>query len=317
MLIDLPSSTTQAVAGLTHEALLYRTPEQLGSAIRDFAADSSAEDEPLLVVLPGESLALARNVLADAGGDVRFVDMMEAGHNPSCLISVYEDWIGEHDGPVRLITEAVWPERSYAEIVECLRHEALVNHALGSAPASLMCPFDAERLSSDTLRGAEMTHPQIVEGDGRRRPSDRFGDPVEMFAGNEWPQSAVTEPVSELESFGEDLYGLRRAVADDPIASPLDSDRMFDLVFAVNEAATNAIRHGDGDYTTRLWRDGTSVVSEVRTSSKIDDVMAGRRRPRLHGPSGRGLWLINQLCDLVELRSCDAGSSLRMHMSVS
>jgi hypothetical protein len=29
---------------------------------------------------------------------------------------------------------------------------------------------------------------------------------------------------------------------------------------------------------------------------------------------GRGLWLINQLCDLVELRSDGSGTTLRMHV---
>lgn len=316
-MIDTSSSTIEPVSGLAHEALFYRSPDQLASAIRDFAAEGNAADEPLLVVMPGENLELARNALADTEGDVRFVDMLEAGRNPSCLISLYEEWIEERDVPVRLLSEAIWPERSYTETVECLRHEALVNHALGPSSAHVLCPFDAEKLDADTLRGAEMTHPQIMEGDGRRRASDNFGDPAVTFAGAEWPQAAVAEPVSDLESFGDDLFGLRQAVANDPIAGPLDDDRTFDLVFAVNEAATNAIRHGDGEYTTRMWRDGDSVVSEVRTRSRIDDVMAGRRRPKLNGQGGRGLWLINQLCDLVELRTCDAGTSVRMHMTVA
>jgi len=42
--------------------------------------------------------------------------------------------------------------------------------------------------------------------------------------------------------------------------------------------------------------------------------MAGRRRPAADAAAGRGLWLINQLCDLVELRSGAAGTTLRMHI---
>jgi hypothetical protein len=34
------------------------------------------------------------------------------------------------------------------------------------------------------------------------------------------------------------------------------------------------------------------------------------------GPDGRGhgLWLVNQVCDLVELRSGDAGTTVQLHM---
>ncbi|WP_234382018.1 ATP-binding protein, partial [Streptomyces sp. XY332] len=30
---------------------------------------------------------------------------------------------------------------------------------------------------------------------------------------------------------------------------------------------------------------------------------------------GRGLWMIHQLCDLVEIRASDTGLTLRMHMT--
>ncbi|WP_234382019.1 ATP-binding protein, partial [Streptomyces sp. XY332] len=32
---------------------------------------------------------------------------------------------------------------------------------------------------------------------------------------------------------------------------------------------------------------------------------------------GRGLWMIHQLCDLVEIRASDTGLTLRMHMEPS
>jgi len=65
---------------------------------------------------------------------------------------------------------------------------------------------------------------------------------------------------------------------------------------------------------TRIWHDGDEVISEVSSHSTITDVMAGRRRPAADALEGRGLWLINQLCDLVELRSGTSGTTLRMHV---
>ncbi len=50
------------------------------------------------------------------------------------------------------------------------------------------------------------------------------------------------------------------------------------------------------------------------TQDTIADPLAGRQRPAPDAPGGHGLWLVNQICDLVELRSGPAGTSIRMHM---
>jgi anti-sigma regulatory factor (Ser/Thr protein kinase) len=118
--------------------------------------------------------------------------------------------------------------------------------------------------------------------------------------------------VSEID-FSGDLHLLREAVASDPVVATLSSERRADLVFAVNEVATNAVRHGDGICTTRLWRDGRAVVAELRCTSMLD-AAAGRRRPSPDALAGRGLWLVNQLCDLVELRSAQGGTTVRLHV---
>ena len=86
-------------------------------------------------------------------------------------------------------------------------------------------------------------------------------------------------------------------------------------MLAVHELATNSVRHGGGHGTCRLWRDGTALVCEVSDHGWITDPMAGRRRPAADQPGGRGLWLVNQLCDAVELRSSPAGTVVRVRMS--
>jgi len=63
-------------------------------------------------------------------------------------------------------------------------------------------------------------------------------------------------------------------------------------------------------------RDG-DVVCEVTDGGRLDDPLAGRRTPAPSEPGGRGLWLMNQLCDLVELRATAAGVTLRLHMALA
>jgi anti-sigma regulatory factor (Ser/Thr protein kinase) len=106
----------------------------------------------------------------------------------------------------------------------------------------------------------------------------------------------------------------RHALADDPALQALSEERRSDLVFAASEAASNAVKHSDGTCMARIWRDGDEIVTEVSTHSTITDLMAGCRRPAVGALEGRGLWLINQLCDLVELRSDASGTTLRMHV---
>jgi hypothetical protein len=46
----------------------------------------------------------------------------------------------------------------------------------------------------------------------------------------------------------------------------------------------------------------------------IQAPMAGRERPAVDRDGGRGLWMANQLCDLVQLRTFATGAVVRLHL---
>src|SRR5690606_36994421 len=94
----------------------------------------------------------------------------------------------------------------------------------------------------------------------------------------------------------------------------LDDDRVRDLVVATNEAATNTVLHGVAPRTVRMWRRAGELICDVVDRGWIRDPLVGRRQPDFERDHGRGLWLVNQLCDLVELRSGPGGTHLRIHM---
>ncbi len=309
---DARTSSHSPTAGFVHEALMYRDEAEFDSAMHAFLEEAAAAGEPVLVALPGGHLARVRATLGDDAAEARFEDLEQVGRNPSCVVSIIEEWVDAHDGRARVVAEVVWPGRSYAESVEGLRHEALVNHALAASDATVMSPFDAAHLDPAILAGVEMTHPTVLEG-GRRRPSAAYRDPLTMAFGELWPLQDPAGPVSQHPLDGS-LLELRHAIARDPALESLSAERRSDLVFAVNEAATNAVRHGDAACMTRIWHDGDEVVTEVSTRSGVADVMAGCRRPAADALEGRGLWLINQVCDLVELRTDPSGTTLRMHL---
>ena len=84
-------------------------------------------------------------------------------------------------------------------------------------------------------------------------------------------------------------------------------------MLAVNELATNSVRYGGGRGEMLLWREGRMLLCEIRDEGHITDPLVGRSRPTPEANNGRGLWLANQLCDLVQIRSSPQGSSVRVH----
>jgi anti-sigma regulatory factor (Ser/Thr protein kinase) len=309
------TTSPRGETALVHAALLYRDPVQLRLAASEFVSAAALAGEPVLAVLPGPHLELLQDVLDGAGGELERRDMAEVGGNPGRLIPMLHAWLEGRPTRSRVISEPLWPGRDESEAAESLRHEALLNHALAGEAVSVLCPFDAEHLDAELIVGAKLTHPRLIDHTGTRS-SEIYGDPLDVARGENWPQSDPDPPVLEL-PFDGDLWALRRALWSETLLSGLAPERREDFVFAINEAVSNALRHGDGTCRTRLWQAGDRIVSEVRTSSAITDPLAGRRRPAPDATNGRGLWLINQVCDLVELRSGPDGASLRMHIGLA
>jgi anti-sigma regulatory factor (Ser/Thr protein kinase) len=85
----------------------------------------------------------------------------------------------------------------------------------------------------------------------------------------------------------------------------------------VNEVCTNSIRHGGGCGLLRTWVDHRTLICEVVDRGRIEQPLAGRERPDLARAGGLGLWLANQVCDLVQLRAFANGGAVRLHMRLS
>jgi hypothetical protein len=65
----------------------------------------------------------------------------------------------------------------------------------------------------------------------------------------------------------------------------------------------------------RTWRAGAEVVCQVDDGGTITDPLAGRRRA-VRDADGQGLWVVNQVCDLVQLWSVPGRTTVRMHMRI-
>src|SRR3989442_11321034 len=88
--------------------------------------------------------------------------------------------------------------------------------------------------------------------------------------------------------------------------------RMEDLLLAIIAVAQGL---GSLRRSLKIWQVDNTLICEVRSSRRIYDPLACREWPPRRKESHRGLWVANQLCDLVQLRQGDSGTVVRLHMA--
>jgi anti-sigma regulatory factor (Ser/Thr protein kinase) len=308
-----------------HEAFLYRGMQDLLAGTVPFVSEGVAQGQAVMVAMVPERLEILREQVGAQAEEVCWVDMAELGGNPARIIPAWRQFVNEHGGgdrPVRGVGEPVWAGRRPAEVVECQLHEALLNLAVEPHTALwLRCPYDVDSLPDDVLTEASRSHPAIVEG-GSYRGSTRYGGAA--HAGDVF-ESALPEPATEVEEweFGRpghgagpsperDVAAVRHLAQDRAADAGLPHARRADLALAVTEAANNSVRYAGGRGTLRVWRDADSLICEIRDQGHIGDPLVGRHLPSLDRQGGRGLWLVNQLSDLVQIRSAAGGTAVRI-----
>jgi anti-sigma regulatory factor (Ser/Thr protein kinase) len=293
---------------LSHAALFYRSRPQYASRIAGFVRAGLDRGEPALLALPDSHAATIVASLDSAPGEVVFADMTTLGRNPARIIPEVRSFTEKHPGQrVRFVGEPIWPGRSPAETREAARHEALLNLAFARAEATILCPYDASGLAGSVLADARCTH-QEPTASGATAATWRDNLPPEC-------DQPLCPPPAEAEAlaYEMDLAPVRRLVERCAWRAGLGEERTVDLVLAANEIAANTISHTSGGGVIHVWHTGEEILCQVHDSGWITDPMAGRIR---HGPEdrGHGLWLVNQVCDLVELRSGEDGTTVRMRM---
>jgi anti-sigma regulatory factor (Ser/Thr protein kinase) len=303
------------LAAFRHEAFLYAGTEGFLRGTVPFIRAGLEAGEPVLIVVAKPKISQLREALGpDAASEVSFADMAEVGRNPARIIPAWLDFLAAHGPgrPARGIGEPVYAGRSTDELVECQRHEALLNVAFaGGAPWRLLCPYDTTALAPAVIDAAGHSHRYVTVG---ARPQEST-----QYRGDTWAgpgEDRLPDPPADALplAFGPGpLEAVRRFVLDQ-VADGLGYDELSDLLVAVCEAASNSLVHGGGAGTLRVWRTDAGVVCEVRDRGWIRQPLAGRARPDFHQEHGRGLWMMNQLCDLVQLRSSPAGTIVRLHI---
>jgi anti-sigma regulatory factor (Ser/Thr protein kinase) len=297
-----------------HEAMLYRGDDDFLAGLLPFILDGLGADEVVIVAEPRPRLDLIRDALGDAADGVEFLDMAEVGANPARIIAVWAAVLDRHSAAgrrLRGVGEPAFVGRRPAELVECRLHELLLNHAFDDGPGwRLLCPYDQDRLPRAVTQAALRSHPVRSTSDSRQRSAGyTAGGHVAGFA------EALPPPGDAVlrGRFGPaDVSATRHTVAQWARSCGLPEERVEVLELAASELATNSIRHGGGTGTVAMWLDGSAAVVEFSDTGVVTDPLVGRRTPTLEQEGGRGLYLVNQLCDLVQVRSSGRGTTVRI-----
>jgi anti-sigma regulatory factor (Ser/Thr protein kinase) len=299
----------------SHDALLYRVVEEYVGAIGSFVEGGVAAGEPVLVAVPHPKDNLLRQILG-ATRHINFVDMTDLGRNPARIIPAVRSFVHAQKGrPTRFVGEPIWPGRSPAELREASLHEGLLDVALDHAAISILCPYDATALDSAVIADAERIHEHVVDGGQRRRSTTYQLDIAAELFGTPLPPPPRFAAVL---GFDGDLAQLRNFVEEGAVRAGLPSSRLPDLIVAVNEVATNALVHAGAPGLVRLWANlaRREIICDLRDDGQIREPLVGRFGPYPLAQQGWGLWMVNQVCDLVELRSGAWGTNVRLHIQL-
>ncbi|MFC7384464.1 ATP-binding protein [Sphaerisporangium rhizosphaerae] len=116
----------------------------------------------------------------------------------------------------------------------------------------------------------------------------------------------------------DDLSALRGQVRGYAALAGLSGVRLQDLVLAVNEAAANVLDHAHGEGHVQAWHDERSVTVEVHDRlGQLVPAHATAGDPGVTTLRGRGLWLMQQLCDEVRITRDAQGSAVLLRQEIN
>ncbi|HEY2833744.1 MAG TPA: anti-sigma factor RsbA family regulatory protein [Sporichthyaceae bacterium] len=300
---------------MLHAVFFHDDPVQYLEGVGRWVAEGLAAGEPVLITADAADNEAIRGALGPAAYAVQFADAAVVGANPARTIAAVRAFVAAGGGRrVRALAALMWPGRTPAQRGEVIAHEAVANLAFADCPVSFLCPYDTSVLPAEVLAEARRVHPHMWTAHGHADCPQYDIDEL-LIGGHPPPQR---DPLAEPLAVIVDLAGsarLRTRVGEIAEDAGLSARRRDEFVVAVNEVVSNALVHSPHPAVVRRGRDRDegSLVVEVATAGCITDPLVGRELPRDAG-GGRGLWIVNQLCDLVETRSGPWGTLTRLHV---
>jgi hypothetical protein len=305
-----------------HSACIYHNDEQFLDAAAPFLEQGLALGEPALVVTTPANLELIGAALGQQAGQLDYAESAFFGRRPPQRVAAFNRYWNTHaardnhrgTARVRILAEPVWAGRSAREIDAWTRMESALNVTLASTSISMICPYDARTLGAGIVADARRTHPALVAGPDATA-SAQFAEPA-AFARSREP-GPLADPPAGAAAFGfdGDLRALRRFIAGEAVRYGVAGDRADLLVLAVSEVGAYLKGRAAGGAAVRTWEQPGAIVCDFRQpGGSVGDPFLGLRPASLQPGEGDGLWLTNQICDWMEIRSGDDGCAIQLQV---
>ncbi|MCO1594734.1 ATP-binding protein [Micromonospora sp. RHAY321] len=111
-----------------------------------------------------------------------------------------------------------------------------------------------------------------------------------------------------------DLRALRAFVCAGAVARGLSPQRVELLALAVSELATNTLQHTTGGGRVRLWAEADHLICDVIDQGPMRAF--GRDMPPAEAVRGRGLAIVEQVCDEVGVLAMPEGTVVRIRLGL-
>lgn len=299
--------------GYFHEAALYGSDTELAAIAVPFLRDGLDAGEPGVVALTPANTALVRAAMPDAHTELMFVAGPVGHGNPAAAIAAYRaaltDLAAAGATQIRLVGEVPHPGNG-APWDWWARYEATANHAFDDVPAWGICPYDTRTTPAAVLDDVLATHPYLATPDGRHLPNPRYRPAEDFLASRPAPAPdpiEATPPLIEL--VDPTPAAARRAVQALNTTAPINAE---DFAYAVNEAVSNALRHGQAPVRLRLWAGPDRAVATItdRGHGPTDPYVG--LLPATSTTGGLGLWMTHQMCNHVSFGAGEDGFTIRL-----
>ncbi|MGY1399107.1 anti-sigma factor RsbA family regulatory protein [Streptomyces sp. SS10] len=294
-----------------HQALLYGDERAFLAGTLPHVREGIEAGAPTFVVTPDHEAEALRDSLGQDAQAVQFIDPADVYTNPvraMAAMTAVAKSLGPR--PAWVVASDDWSR--YRDALDWVRYDSIFNLSFADVPFRSCCCYNTAVLSSDAIALVRQTHPTILEGDvlrdnpQYREPEDFVGDLDRL------PLAPPPQPTAMMRILPTELHAVRAFVADQAKRCGLSADALHNLLVAVTEVATNAIRHGDAPVTLRTWPDDGLICEITDSGNWQPEEFISWQPPESAVDSGFGLWGVGMLCDTVQVRTGSNGPTVRL-----
>ncbi|WP_046471519.1 sensor histidine kinase [Allosalinactinospora lopnorensis] len=304
-----------AMAGeraLSHNALLYKDTEEFLSVAVPFVRAGLEAGDAVAVYLTEASLETMREALGSDASSVQFADSANAYTHPVRTLSASVAFINAlAPRRMRVVAGEILESNPRRSWPEWFRFEWFCNTAVKDARLTTLCCYNRSFLPPEAVEYARQTHPATLTGNERTENPGVTGTGSVSTAFGRQPLPSSPQTAASMHVDPADLHTVRNFIADQARRYGMAPGPLQDLLVAVTEVVTNAIRHGTSPITLRSWSGESDLFCEIVDSGdwRPDDFI-GWMPPQSASEPGFGLWGVRMLCDIVEVRSAAEGTKV-------